>query len=138
MSLTDSDVTFENHPLFPSGEWEGFYTYAYGPGAEQHAMSIFLNFQNNQVSGGGGDDVGAFSWRGAYDVKKLVCQMTKHYATHTVHYNGQVDESGIWGSWTISDWLKGGFHIWPKNNANNEALEEKESVSKKLESIIGN
>ena len=125
----------ETHPLFPSGEWEGFYTYAYGPGADQHPMSFFLNFQNNQVSGSGGDDVGAFSWRGSYDTKALVCQMTKHYATHSVIYHGQVDESGIWGTWTISDWLKGGFHIWPKNNAENEVEEEAQSEPEAVEHL---
>ncbi len=53
----------ETHPLFPSGDWEGFYTYAFGPGADRHSMAFHLDFQNNQVSGAGGDDVGPFRWR---------------------------------------------------------------------------
>lgn len=127
----------ETHPLFPSGEWEGFYTYAYGPGANRHPMTFFLDFNNKQVTGGGGDDVGAFSWNGAYDTKQLICQMTKNYTTHLVQYKGNVDESGIWGTWMISDWLRGGFHIWPKNSEERKANEEKEKVSESIELDIG-
>ena len=114
----------ETHTLFPSGEWEGFYTYSYRPDARRHLMSFFLLFKNNAVSGSGADDVGAFHWRGQYDTKQLTCQMIKYYAGHTVFYDGLVDQNGIWGTWTISDYCKGGFHIWPKNSAENEAVEE--------------
>jgi hypothetical protein len=34
----------EKHPLFPSGEWEGFYTHAFGPHARRHMMSFALTF----------------------------------------------------------------------------------------------
>ena len=27
MNLTDRKIQTEMHPLFPSGDWEGFYTY---------------------------------------------------------------------------------------------------------------
>ena len=114
----------ETHPLFPSGDWEGFYTYVFGPGADRHPMAFLLDFQNNQVSGAGGDDVGPFRWRGQYDKEALRCQMTKYYATHTVFYDGQVDENGIWGTWTIGGYFSGGFHIWPKAEAENEAATE--------------
>ncbi len=50
--------------------------------------------------------------------------MTKFYATHTVFYDGQVDENGIWGTWTIGGYFSGGFHIWPKAEAENEAAIE--------------
>lgn len=122
----------ESHPLFPSGEWEGFYTYGMGPGTSQHRMAFFLDFKDGVVSGSGGDDVGAFNWRGSYDTKQLICQMTKRYATHAVHYDGKVDENGIWGTWIIGDYFKGGFHIWPKQNEQNE---EAEQVAEEPEAI---
>ena len=119
-----NDLT-ETHPLFPSGGWEGFYTYAFGPGTERHSMAFVLHFQNNQVNGAGSDDVGAFSWRGRYDREQLQCQMTKYYyARHTVFYDGQVDENGIWGTWSIGEYFTGGFHIWPKAGEENEAAAE--------------
>ncbi|GEO05644.1 hypothetical protein AAE02nite_33080 [Adhaeribacter aerolatus] len=120
----------ETHPLFPSGDWEGFYTYAMGPQADKHPMQFMLNFKANVVDGSGADDVGGFVWKGRYNTGQLECTMTKYYSTHQVHYQGQVDENGIWGLWEM-DWLKGGFHIWPKASAENKeaaAIEAKEAV----------
>ena len=120
----------EMHPLFPSGDWEGFYKYPYNilPPGE---MNCFLNFQNGVITGGGSDEVGAFNWRGTYDTKALTCIMTKSYTSHTVSYNGHVDENGIWGNWRIDDFNKGGFHIWPKKDGAED--EQKESVSEETE-----
>lgn len=124
----------ETHPLFPSGEWEGFYVYGANQG--QHRMDIVLNFQNNIVEGAGIDDVGAFSWSGQYDTETFRCQMIKTYAGHTVEYDGRVDENGIWGNWRILPWMKGGFHIWPKNNTEeNQAEEERVEEKVKKRSI---
>ncbi len=123
MKTIKNKTTQETHPLFPSGTWEGFYTYQMGPDAGQHAMAFSLNFKDEIITGNGSDDVGGFSWRGAYSKEGLVCTMTKAYATHTVDYQGNVDENGIWGTWTL-DWMKGGFHIWPKANAENEVAKE--------------
>ncbi|MEL7120976.1 MAG: hypothetical protein AAFO07_16105 [Bacteroidota bacterium] len=122
-----NNSTSETHHLFPSGEWEGFYTYAYGPTAVKHPMSIILNFANGVVSGAGNDDVGPFSWDGAYDLEALTCKMNKFYPSHSVYYDGRVDENGIWGTWFLS-FGSGGFHIWPKSNGNKEEEEEEESV----------
>ncbi|AEE49428.1 hypothetical protein [Haliscomenobacter hydrossis] len=116
--------TTETHPLFPSGEWEGFYTYADGRQAQQHKMDFTLFFENNVVSGGGSDDIGSFVWKGSYDTKGLWCKMTKHYVTHTVAYDGNVDENGIWGNWNIRVQLSGGFHIWPKKKEESTRAEE--------------
>jgi len=44
--------------MLPSGDWDGFYTYAAGPEARQHTMPSRLNFTDGLVSGGGSDDVG--------------------------------------------------------------------------------
>lgn len=113
----------ETHPLFPSGEWEGFYKYTFTflPKGE---MSFLLHFENGIITGTGSDDVGAFSWRGTYDKEELRCQMTKKYGTHSVFYDGHVDENGIWGTWKLSDFTKGGFHIWPKKGGEEEEEEE--------------
>lgn len=124
------DQSEEMHPLFPSGDWEGFYKYPY-TGLRQGKMECFLNFKAGVVTGGGSDPVGAFTWKGAYDTKALTCQMTKYYASHTVSYNGHVDENGIWGTWQISSYTKGGFHIWPKKGGNEE--EEVEAQEERVE-----
>jgi len=118
MDSLDINNTTETHPLFPSGEWEGFYTYEEGPAAQRSMMYFTLYFENKVVTGGGSDNVGSFVWKGTYDTQALWCKMTKHYVTHTVDYDGHVDENGIWGKWTISlrsfVYSTGGFHIWPK------------------------
>lgn len=113
----------ERHPLFPSGDWEGFYTYALGPEAPQHKMYCALQFKDQVVTGGGGDDVGFFFWQGSYDLQELVCVMTKFYSTHRVFYSGQVDENGIWGTWQLYG-DSGGFHIWPKSSEQNYYQQE--------------
>lgn len=120
----------ESHELFPSGEWEGFYTYVMGPGGGRHPMSFVLQFQNGRVTGGGSDDIGPFSWNGSYDVQDLQCAMTKHYAGHQVDYHGHADENGIWGTWTIGGYATGGFHIWPKKGKSEET--EEEAVQEKI------
>lgn len=122
MKTPTSDQSFETHALFPSGEWEGFYLYAFGPNCSRHMMSFSLDFQNNEVHGAGGDDVGPFQWAGHYDTNTMECSMVKFYATHRVIYEGKVDENGIWGTWHIPPFAKGGFHIWPKKSG--EELEE--------------
>lgn len=143
MPTTEGDGVAETHNLFPSGEWEGFYTYHDGPDAARHMMSFVLHFQNNIVTGHGSDDIASFIWRGHYNKENLRCQMTKHYDTHTVFYDGNVDENGIWGMWTIGGYLRGGFHIWPKKDSAGEVeeavvAEVKENLSVKKVSITAN
>lgn len=115
----------ERHPLFPSGEWEGFYTYSQGPAAMRHPMRFNLEFTANSVCGSGGDDIGPFFWNGQYAVEELQCRMTKHYITHTVSYDGKVDENGIWGTWELKS-FRGGFHIWPRKCEMNTEVAERE------------
>lgn len=133
--MKETDTNHETHPLFPSGEWEGFYTYEQGPGAQRHKMEFTLNFQNNVVDGNGSDDVGPFSWVGLYDTVALVCKMTKYYAYHTVSYAGNVDENGIWGTWNIRDFTSGWFHIWPKPGAE-EQMEEEVNVKQEVKKNV--
>lgn len=123
MDPLDLNNASETHPLFPSGEWEGFYTHAQGPAAERFVMNFSLHFANKEVNGGGSDDIGPFIWKGIYDPEALWCKMTKAYATHTVFYDGQVDENGIWGNWEILPNLTGGFHLWPKKHEETAKLE---------------
>jgi hypothetical protein len=105
--------TPEPHPYFPSGEWEGFYTYPNKNAKDQ--MATILEFSGGKVSGSGSDIIGSFAWEGIYDIKAETCSMTKFYmGQHVVYYDGYADENGIWGSWTISEKWKGKFHIWPK------------------------
>lgn len=104
----------ETHPAFPSGTWEGFYTYHMGMLASRHPMQFSLNFRDGTISGSGSDEVGTFSWYGEYRLQEMYCRMVKRYTTHEVVYSGQVDENGIWGTWTIHNWT-GGFHIWPRH-----------------------
>ena len=124
----------EIHPLFPSGDWEGFYKYPYAY-LPPDPMHCFLNFRQGTVTGSGSDSVGAFSWKGSYDTEALTCQLTKYYTTHTVFYKGQVDENGIWGHWRINDFSKGGFHIWPKKGGEEEEGTENEEVEEEIEEL---
>ncbi len=120
----------EMHPLFPSGEWEGFYLYP--PSNRKHSMPSILKFKNNKITGGGSDDVGTFKWTGTYDKEELKCNIVKQYATHVVYYQGNVDENGIWGHWSIPPFAKGGFHIWPKSNSSNHAKKEVKKKTKAM------
>jgi hypothetical protein len=109
----------EPHPAFPSGEWEGFYTYGIGPGTRKEAMHFVLTFAKGLVTGAGSDPISGFSWQGTYDTQRMTCHMVKTYPTHTINYEGNVDENGIWGSWHQAGFPRhrGGFHIWPKKQA---------------------
>jgi len=72
--------------------------------------------------------VGSFTWRGTYNTAALTCTLTKAYATHDVAYQGQVDENGIWGTWSLFI-STGGFHLWPIDQEEEEeeaALEQEE------------
>ncbi len=122
----------ETNPLFPSGEWEGFYTYEFGPDARRYMMSFALTFKNGKVSGSGIDNVSRFSWHGNYDTEKLRCWMQKRYPSHTVSYDGYVDQKGIWGIWEIPPYSRGGFHIWPKGLSEDLTVEDKETVPEAL------
>ena len=116
------------HPLLPSGDWEGFYVYQ--PGSEQHKMQMRMDFENGVINGSGIDDVAPYAWRGTYDLKTMTCEMTKIYPFPSiVYYRGNIDENGIWGNWELMG-RTGGFHIWPKKQkaAEDEAAEIKAKI----------
>ncbi len=129
----------DQHPLFPSGEWVGFYTYEYGPGASRHPMSCQLHFEAGRVVGEGVDLVGIYTWMGQYDTVAKTCAMCKQYlGGHSVIYDGHADETGIWGNWNIERAYKGGFHIWPIKQGKEEAEEALKSVisTKKEDKLV--
>jgi hypothetical protein len=125
-----SSNSSEQHPYFPSGEWEGFYNHLHGrfPKGE---MTMTLDFSNGRITGSGSDPVGAYTWTGTYDPKAETCTLTKAYpGSHSVVYNGYADENGIWGKWNIRKLTSGEFHIWPKKkDRENENEEVEEAVN---------
>lgn len=110
--------------LFPSGPWTGYYNFQPG---ERHCMELELTFANGAMSGAGRDDVGPFTVRGRYDPASRECHWTKSYVgAHDVFYRGFREGKGIWGTWEITVFDHGGFHIWPRGTAsggNAEAVE---------------
>lgn len=108
--------------LFPSGPWTGFYNYQ--PGA-RHRMDLRLVFAGGRMTGEGSDDVGRFAVRGRYDAATRECHWTKSYVgAHDVFYRGFREGKGIWGTWEITAFLHGGFHIWPQRAGEGETHSE--------------
>ncbi len=120
----------EQHPWFPSGDWEGFYNDSRGSRLRGE-MTLTLDFSNGHITGNGSDPVGAHTWSGTYDTNAGTCQLTKIYpGAHSVEYSGYADENGIRGKWTIKKSRSGEFHIWPKKGSAGEDNEEvKEAVN---------
>jgi hypothetical protein len=129
----------EQHPNFPSGEWEGHYLWQAGAGAERHPMDFILNFKEGIVTGSGSDDVGSFKWEGEYSTSSMSVKMVKVYRTHLVLYSGMADTNGIYGSWEIPPFGRGGFHVWPKKNkggtSKKEVKTKKKVKNKKLSAV---
>ena len=108
--------------LFPSGPWTGFYNYI---PADKHRMDLHLTFVNGNLTGDGDDNVGPFLIRGHYDEKSRECSWTKTYpGSHDVAYRGFREGKGIWGTWEISLFAHGGFHIWPTADKQGEVRVE--------------
>ena len=108
-----------NDDLFPSGPWVGFYNYS---PKDKHRMDLQLAFTGGKVAGDGNDDIGRFTVRGHYDTASCECNWTKTYlGGHDVAYRGFREGKGIWGTWEISLFAHGGFHIWPRHLGGGEA-----------------
>jgi hypothetical protein len=91
--------------MYPSGRWEGFWVQDhYG---RQPMKAFELHFAEGNITGGGKDIVGRFTFSGAYDTKTGRVLMVKQYVgKHAVRYSGDPDgEGSIQGTWEItSDW----------------------------------
>ncbi len=154
MNLNTLNVD-EQHPLLPSGSWDGFYVYK--KNNNKHKMVFLLKFKDGKISGSGNDDVGGFSFVGSYNLESMNCYLTKQYTTHSILYKGYIDENGIWGKWShpyepnagLSEEkhnllmslleldLTGGFHFWPSKGASNtNAAEQVKEVKKKVRKIV--
>ncbi len=99
-------------------------------------MQLLLTFANGTMSGDGNDDVGRFLIKGHYDSQSLECHWTKRYVgAHDVFYRGFREGKGIWGTWEIGNLNHGGFHIWPKQAADSEAIAESNSATELVDAI---
>lgn len=64
---------------------------------------------------------------------------TKTYVgAHDVFYKGFRERKGIWGTWTIRDEARVGFHIWPlgSDGVENKAKHEEDEMPAELSSIV--
>ena len=78
-------------------------------------MELNLTFAEGKLTGDGNDDVGRFVIKGRYSTQTLECWWTKTYVGgHDVFYRGFREGKGIWGTWEITPFNHGGFHIWPQ------------------------
>ena len=115
--------------LFPSGPWTGFYNYT-GP-EDRHRMDLYLDFAKGRMTGDGTDNIGLFLIKGGYQAASRECEWTKEYpGSHQVFYRGYRDGHGIWGTWEIPPFSRGGFHIWPRRASDGEQEEQTTEVEK--------
>jgi hypothetical protein len=115
-----------------SGDWIGYYNY--GSQQTRHHMELNLQFQGSVISGGGMDDVGRFSISGC--ILGLDVSWTKSYQSHSVEYQGSLDNNRIWGTWIIV-FEHGGFLIWPRNGGDGGQRERPEAKPIEKEWLIG-
>lgn len=87
--------------MYPSGKWEGFWVQEYY--GRQPMREFELRFADGNVTGGGVDMVGRFTFSGAYDVTTGRVLLVKQYVgKHAVQYAGDPDGEGcIAGTWVI-------------------------------------
>ena len=122
----------ESDATFPSGRWTGFFTYAASAG--RHRTELILEFANGCMTGEGNDSVGSFVISGRYDLQTHECYWTKTYVgAHDVFYRGFREGKGIWGTWEIDVFFRGGFHIWPLGESEGESRAERARVPEPAE-----
>ncbi len=122
-----------DEPLFPSGPWVGFYNYSPG---QRHRMQLHLSFVNGVLTGDGMDDIGRFLIKGHYDAGTRECYWTKSYiGRHDVFYRGFREGKGIWGTWEITVFAHGGFHIWPRAQGEGETESESNEKEEPVEAV---
>ena len=99
-------------------------------------MDLHLTFASGMMSGDGNDDVGRFLIKGKYDASNRECYWTKSYiGAHDVFYRGFREGKGIWGTWEIQIWSRGGFHIWPKGATEGEESREMNEQTEPVDAI---
>ncbi len=122
-----------DEPLFPSGPWVGFYNYSPG---DRHRMQLHLSFVNGVLTGDGADDIGRFLIKGHYDANTRECYWTKSYiGRHDVFYRGFREGKGIWGTWEITAFPHGGFHIWPRAQGGGEEEAETNTQEEPVDAV---
>jgi len=98
-------------------------------------MRLHLTFANGVISGDGNDDIGRFFIKGRYD-SQSECHWAKTYVgAHDVFYRGFREGKGIWGTWEIGNFARGGFHIWPKRAGDSESVVESEIAADPVDAI---
>ena len=99
-------------------------------------MDLQLAFTAGRISGSGWDDIGSFDIHGSYCEESMECHWTKRYhGLHSVKYRGFREGKGIWGTWEIGDFARGGFHIWPKQAGDSESVVESEIAAEPVDAI---
>ena len=92
-------------------------------------MDLSLSFRAGRLTGSGVDPVGLFVLQGGYEGESREVWWVKSYpGSHDVFYKGCRDARGIWGTWEISSWFHGGFHIWPKGEGEGAVEHAEERV----------
>ena len=99
--------------MYPSGRWEGFWEQAMW--GRQPMRAFELHFRDGEITGGGRDIVGVFTFSGAYDTRTGRVLMVKQYlGKHRVAYDGMPDgEGSIAGTWSIGQDWTGPFLLRP-------------------------
>ncbi|KAJ3035016.1 hypothetical protein HDV00_004388 [Rhizophlyctis rosea] len=90
-----------------SGTWSGSYTYGFNNVSE--AFSTSLIFENGIIKGSGTDRAGNFTIQGFLFEQTGSITMNKIYRTHTVAYNGNVQDGVMRGTWMIDSRNTGSF-----------------------------
>ncbi len=99
-------------------------------------MELQLTFANGSLNGDGSDDIGPFLIKGRYDSTNLESHWTKSYlGKHDVFYRGFREGKGIWGTWEIKTYSRGGFHIRPRRAGEGEERSESAEQAKPVDAI---
>ncbi|MFT6336149.1 MAG: hypothetical protein ACI86M_000955 [Saprospiraceae bacterium] len=99
-------------------------------------MSCTHTFTDGIVSGSRSDEVGIFTFSGTYS-KEYQVSMKKTHQTHTLLYEGNADENGVWGKWSFlaMKFVSAGFHIWSKKGEA-ESIEEELEIKQVIEELL--